>query len=391
MAVRVQAGVVRGPAPVYAPPSGAWAGPLGAACADPALSGLLPPSLAAQNLSAPEALRAASPLVEHLAQSLKLTPEKFAALPVSEKKAVLELASEAAREELRQTVYELAEDARDLSSRRKGLDREARAQLYGTIARLMEVRDHYGAWEIRNLLIGDAAAPFAVTTPPAAARPALRAPSAAARRLRETMGKSKSGWGQNDLDALYIGYGFVLRQGGKHRFYSHPDFPQLHATVSRQNDLPPGYVQSALKLIAELERLSAPQKIAASAAAGPPAALTLADLSALLSPPAAKIATPEPALEESRPRAPPKIRIALHNTPAPASNPIKLAPPTAHEPIAKTATPAPAATSSAKSSGLFKRIKDATQSALTRARNSRARKKFERLKQYFFPYAKTRD
>ncbi|HAZ07915.1 MAG TPA: hypothetical protein DCZ01_05170 [Elusimicrobia bacterium] len=98
------------------------------------------------------------------------------------------------------------------------------------------------------------------------------------------MEKNKNGWGQRAIDALYTGYGFILRQGGKHRIYTHPFFPQLHQAVSRQNDLPPGYAQSALKLIAELERLTAAQTtIAAAPATGPPAVLTLADLSILLS------------------------------------------------------------------------------------------------------------
>ena len=64
-----------------------------------------------------------------------------------------------------------------------------------------------------------------------------------------------------------------------------PLLPQLTDAVSRQNDLPLGYVQSALKLIDKLEGLILEQnKIESAPATGPPATLTMADLSILLSP-----------------------------------------------------------------------------------------------------------
>jgi hypothetical protein len=387
LAVSARAGVV-GPASVYVPPSGAWAGPLGAAFADPALSGLLPLSLTSPSLSSPEALRATAPLVQQLARGLNLTPQKFAAMPIVERKAAIELASESARDELRVKVYELVDHARALSAPGKALDREARAELYGTVARLMEVRDHYGAWldeselavvedgykiastrawDIRNALIGDAGAPLgAKAEAPAVARPAYKLePSQTARQLREAMEGTKSGWGQGDFDTLYTGYGFVLRQGGKHRFYSHPVFPQLHETVSRQNDLPPGYAQSALKLIAELERLTAPPKAAAPIVTGPPATLKLADLAVLLSPPAVKIAPPKkPVVEKALPRGPPALpivtaRVAEKTNPeapsVPAINPT-LSPATPRIVEAKPEPP-PAKTSPNLPSGLIERIK----------------------------------
>lgn len=49
--------------------------------------------------------------------------------------------------------------------------------------------------------------------------------------------------------------GFKKREGNKHTVYSHPDFPQLRATVARHRSLPKGYVTTALKLIARLEQL----------------------------------------------------------------------------------------------------------------------------------------
>lgn len=74
-------------------------------------------------------------------------------------------------------------------------------------------------------------------------------------KLLEQMTRSKAGWKAKDLDALYLGFGFVKREGGKHVVYSHPEFPQLRATVTRARNLPHGYVQEALSLIKELSRL----------------------------------------------------------------------------------------------------------------------------------------
>lgn len=68
------------------------------------------------------------------------------------------------------------------------------------------------------------------------------------------MRQSKTGWGFNDLDALYRGFGFEVREGGKHTMYIHPRFPELRATVARHRSLPIGYVQHAIRLIEELER-----------------------------------------------------------------------------------------------------------------------------------------
>lgn len=77
----------------------------------------------------------------------------------------------------------------------------------------------------------------------------------AAEKLREAMRQTKHGWGQNDLHTLYLGFGFWCREGQKHRIYIHMEFPELRATVARQNNLPAGYVQVALKRIERLEEL----------------------------------------------------------------------------------------------------------------------------------------
>lgn len=72
--------------------------------------------------------------------------------------------------------------------------------------------------------------------------------------LLERMRLSKSGWRLDDLTALYEGFGFVTREGGKHRLFAHPRYPDLRATVTRSRDLPKGYISFAVRLIDELLR-----------------------------------------------------------------------------------------------------------------------------------------
>lgn len=76
-----------------------------------------------------------------------------------------------------------------------------------------------------------------------------------AEKLLARMRQSKAGWGFHDLDALYRGFGFEAREGGKHVMHVHPQFPQLRATVARHRSLPIGYIQHAIRLIEELKEL----------------------------------------------------------------------------------------------------------------------------------------
>lgn len=76
----------------------------------------------------------------------------------------------------------------------------------------------------------------------------------AADDLFERMSRSKAGWTPDDLDTLYRGFKFRCREGGKHCIYTHEEYPDLRATVTRAKDLPIGYIQTALKLIRELRR-----------------------------------------------------------------------------------------------------------------------------------------
>ena len=73
----------------------------------------------------------------------------------------------------------------------------------------------------------------------------------------ERMHRSKAGWSFADLQKLYVGLGFEVREGGKHRVYIHPKFPELRATVTRSRSLAKGYIERALYLAKRLEEMEA--------------------------------------------------------------------------------------------------------------------------------------
>lgn len=73
-----------------------------------------------------------------------------------------------------------------------------------------------------------------------------------AEKILRKMKNSKHGWTCDDLHTLYTGYGFQFREGNKHRFYFHPEHPELTATVARQRVIVVGYIQKALNLIEQL-------------------------------------------------------------------------------------------------------------------------------------------
>lgn len=79
--------------------------------------------------------------------------------------------------------------------------------------------------------------------------------ASAAEKLLERMRQSKHGWGFSDLEALYVGFGFVYRDKGKHRVYTRPEHPELIGTVARHRKLPIGYIQHAISLIDRLRAL----------------------------------------------------------------------------------------------------------------------------------------
>jgi len=73
--------------------------------------------------------------------------------------------------------------------------------------------------------------------------------------LLERMRRSKAGWTFADLEKVYVGLGFEVWEGGKHRMYIHPKFPELRATVTRSRSLPKGYIEHALHLAKKLREL----------------------------------------------------------------------------------------------------------------------------------------
>jgi hypothetical protein len=76
-----------------------------------------------------------------------------------------------------------------------------------------------------------------------------------AEKLLEKMRNSKAGWSADDLHSLYVSFGFDFREGGKHRIYIHPEFPELRATVARHGSLAVGYIQHAISLVDKLKKL----------------------------------------------------------------------------------------------------------------------------------------
>lgn len=74
-------------------------------------------------------------------------------------------------------------------------------------------------------------------------------------KLLEKMRRSKTGWRFNDIESLYMSFGFEKYEGSKHAMFIHPDFPELRATVARHRSLPIGYIQFAIKLIDKLKEL----------------------------------------------------------------------------------------------------------------------------------------
>lgn len=75
--------------------------------------------------------------------------------------------------------------------------------------------------------------------------------------LLARMMRTKSGWGQDDLERLYLSFGFDKREGGKHCVYTHrADLQALRATVARHKPLPKGYIFTAIRLIRHLKELT---------------------------------------------------------------------------------------------------------------------------------------
>ena len=74
-------------------------------------------------------------------------------------------------------------------------------------------------------------------------------------KLLVRMRASKADWSEKDIETLLVSFGFQFREGGKHRFFYHPKYPQLYMTVARHSHLAKGYVSTAVRLIDQLKEL----------------------------------------------------------------------------------------------------------------------------------------
>lgn len=78
-----------------------------------------------------------------------------------------------------------------------------------------------------------------------------------AEKLLERMKATRFGWKERDLESLYLGFGFEMREGTNHRIYWHPRFPELYAVVPRHRQVKGQYVTIAIKKILRLKELEA--------------------------------------------------------------------------------------------------------------------------------------
>ena len=78
-----------------------------------------------------------------------------------------------------------------------------------------------------------------------------------AEKLLAKMRASLADWSAQDIEDLYVGFGFRFEEGKAHRKYYHPKYPQLLATVARHTKLAKGYVRTAVRLIHHLKQLEA--------------------------------------------------------------------------------------------------------------------------------------
>lgn len=80
--------------------------------------------------------------------------------------------------------------------------------------------------------------------------------SSSARKRLKAMRNSKAGWWPHELLSVYSGFGFTMRHGRGHDVVTHPDFPELRATVPRHpRELAKKYASTAVDLIDKLKQL----------------------------------------------------------------------------------------------------------------------------------------
>lgn len=377
--------------PLFVAPAVEWnAGPLSATLTRLNVLGVQIPSLSPELADAAR-LQTLAPVVAQLGH-LGMDPATFAAHTAQEQDAAVEMAVAAAKEDLHLKAYDLIGRAKTLVWSEESYDKAKRDELYAVAAQLGELKEHYLGLipagerdfvlqselqararfhDVQKALIDGKAGTTADALigkdspkdgpAPVAASGAKKgsAGTGTAVALLERMKATKSGWGQKDMDALYRGFGFVMEEGGSHRKYYHPKYPQLWTMVARHNDLAPGYAQTAIKLIAQLERLQGPA-LPASAVEGEAVVPPLPKSSpeskpqppTLLAETAAPLETAQAPPPKARKKSPPKAEPKA--APAPAA--LSPATPRVEEPKAETPAPAPSGIPE-EESGLLARIK----------------------------------
>ena len=276
--------------PLFAAPSCFWNKAIGVTVAVEPEDAPLSPSLVP--LTSPElaATGGYGPVVFHLESQLKLTPEAFAALPVAERWAALELALAETHEDLALKMADLLMRANVVSSSDKPLDKEGRAELYRVVVHLDEMRTRYapllhnGELDVishaydrafaRALAISDALRNLpeaAWQSVEAAAAPAF-VPAPVSRHARKVFASlSTKRYGaidisQDALEHLLLGYGFVISrnsqgvESGGHRKYVYPASEWIRPLVVPRGDthVHMAYVKSVLAAIGRIELLLKP-------------------------------------------------------------------------------------------------------------------------------------
>lgn len=82
-----------------------------------------------------------------------------------------------------------------------------------------------------------------------------------AEKLLDRMRHSKGGWKRKDLEALYTGFGFIIKNSGApHDTVVHPDYPELITSLPRHTKLAIYIVNQAIHMIDRLKLLEMARK-----------------------------------------------------------------------------------------------------------------------------------
>jgi len=71
----------------------------------------------------------------------------------------------------------------------------------------------------------------------------------------EAMRASAANWKQEDVERVYLGFGFDVWSGKNHDTARHPVFQKLIGQWPRHGDVKKVYVKQLIKLVDDLERL----------------------------------------------------------------------------------------------------------------------------------------